>query len=224
MKTFWIVIAAIIVIGAVWFVTMKDTGNNVSGLYQESTSTPQSTVSTTTGGTSTTTDRHVTPDGLVFVRPTDFALAVTPEQVTVKSVIPPCEQGFKYCLYYIGNAYAGANFESAGIGISTLTATSSTACTAANDYNGPASNARQETIGNKEFFVFESGDAGAGHMAEDTIYRGLVNGTCFQFVARIGQSQFLNYEPGAIKEFTDAMQAELRSKLDGIVNTFTFQS
>src|SRR5262245_50629843 len=43
-----------------------------------------------------------------------WALAVSADQVLVHSYIPPCEEGFDYCIYYNGDRYVGTNFESAG--------------------------------------------------------------------------------------------------------------
>src|SRR5690606_21204076 len=63
-------------------------------------------------------DRHVVAGGeLMFVRPADFGLAVHRDQMLVTSVIPPCDDGFDYCLYYLGEEFAGTNFRSAGIRI-----------------------------------------------------------------------------------------------------------
>src|SRR6266404_877354 len=60
--------------------------------------------------------RVVVPGGAVsFGYTGDFGLAVSPEQILVRSYIPPCDQGFDYCLYYTGSAYKNTSFESAGI-------------------------------------------------------------------------------------------------------------
>lgn len=63
-------------------------------------------------------NRHVVAGGeLMFVRPADFGLALHRDQLLVRSVIPPCDEGFDYCLYHIGEEFAGTNFKSAGIRI-----------------------------------------------------------------------------------------------------------
>lgn len=63
-------------------------------------------------------DLHVAAGGqLMFVRPDDFGLAVHRHQLPVQSTIPPCDEGFDYCLYYLGGQFAGTNFRNAGIRI-----------------------------------------------------------------------------------------------------------
>ena len=61
-------------------------------------------------------DWHVIAGGeLMFVQPADFGLAVHWDQLLVKSMIPPCDDGFDYCIYYYGDDFAGTNFRSAGV-------------------------------------------------------------------------------------------------------------
>src|SRR5690606_28999710 len=63
-------------------------------------------------------DLHVAASGrLVFVRPGDFGLAVHRDQLPVLGVVPPCDEGFDYCLYYLGDEFEGTNFSNAGVRI-----------------------------------------------------------------------------------------------------------
>src|SRR5438067_3158548 len=49
--------------------------------------------------------------------PKDFGLAVSKNQMLIKSYIPPCSENFDYCFYYNGDNYRDTNFESAGLRI-----------------------------------------------------------------------------------------------------------
>src|SRR5699024_9754838 len=107
----------------------------------------------------------------VFERPENFGLAVRPEQILTKSVIPPCGEGFDYCLYFNGKKYEHTNFESAGVGFYVLKKVDETACFSAEKYNGSKKNLHTEKINGLEFTVFTSGDAATGHYAKDVVYQ-----------------------------------------------------
>ncbi len=170
-----------------------------------------------------TTSQTISTPEITFGYQEDiFGLAVTDEQVLVKSYIPPCDPGFDYCLYYIGNAYEGTNFESAGVRIkrrTDLTTQSRCLSTLPDGFSGIAPKIlMQKTYGTSVFSPI--GDAGAGHYASGAVYRLSFASTCYEFQTRIGQTQFANYEPGTIKEFTTQNQKDveviLNSELAGI--------
>jgi hypothetical protein len=148
-----------------------------------------------------------------------FGLAVTDEQVLVKSYIPPCDSGFDYCLYYIGGAYNGTNFESAGVRIkqrTDLTTQNRCLSTLPDGFMGIAPRIlMQKTYGTSVFAPI--GDAGAGHYANGAVYRLSFGGTCFEFQTRIGETQFANYEPGTIKEFTAQDQKDVEMILASLL-------
>lgn len=170
-------------------------------------------------------NRHIAPGGTYsFERPKDFALAVKNEQILEKSYIPPCKSGFEYCLYYTGNNYKNTNFESAGVGFYVLKNIGKTDCFAADKYNGRKENLHNETIQGIPFTVFTSGDAAMGHYANDVVFRTFQHGKCYQFVARIGTSQFKNYPPGSIKKFTPVMEKKVMNALRNIIQEINFNT
>ncbi len=67
--------------------------------------------------TSSTTQRIATDGALSIVYSSAFSLAHKPEEISKQSYIPPCEQGFVFCLYYTGKDYDGTNFDGAGLGV-----------------------------------------------------------------------------------------------------------
>lgn len=165
---------------------------------------------------------HTAPGGIYsFERPQNFGLAVKKEQILKKSYIPPCKEGFDYCLYYNGKKYKNTNFETAGVGFYILKNIGEEACLSVNDYHG-RKDLHSETINGIEFIVFSSGDAAMGHYASDRVYRTFQNGECYVFIARIGVSQFENYEPGTIEKFTPEMEKKVRNALKKILQGITF--
>jgi len=153
----------------------------------------------------------------------EFGLAVTKEQILVLSYIPPCDENFDYCLYYIGSAYEGTNFESAGIRIQKREdLIDETACleTQPNGYN----NLVPETYFEDDYSigVFSPlNDAAAGHYSEGSLYRLFYDNACYEFQTRIGQSQFANYPEGSIKEFTLEDKSALELELQQVLNAIT---
>jgi hypothetical protein len=156
----------------------------------------------------------------VYYPSSDFGLAVTKEQVLVTSYIPPCDEGFDYCLYYVGNAFKGTNFESAGLRIQKrpdLTAETQCLNTQPSGYSGlvPATFSSSDYATSAFSPV---GGAGAGHFASGSLYRLYYNRGCWEFETRVGQSQFLNYPSGTIREFTASDEQSLISRLRQILS------
>lgn len=182
--------------------------------------------------TATTTDiGDTTSDGTItFARPADFVLALNEQQVLVRSYIPPCNEGFNYCLYYKGTDYAGSNFESAGLRIQKRTdlSTERTCLTTPpSGFDSGMTPTKQKSENAYSSSVFGNvGDAGAGHMASGSLYRLYVrsNSKCYEFETRVGQTQFANYPEGSIKEFTQANQAALHAKLVSILQNVSISS
>jgi hypothetical protein len=170
-------------------------------------------------------DRHVMAGGkLRFDRPTDFGLAVTAEQVPALSVIPPCTEGFDYCLYYNEDAYDNTNFESAGLRIERRDdLTTETSC-----LNTPPAgySALTPEVRNEQSFELSTyspiQDSATGHSSEGELYRLHFDSSCYEFETRIGVSRFENFEEGSIDEFTMPDRAELERKLRNLLQTIRF--
>lgn len=217
MKALILWIIAIIVIAAevVWYV--------------RSTKPTSTLLQTTTSTTGVASSSQTTSDGTItFATPRDFGLATTPQQVVVKSYIPPCEEEFNYCLYYNADTYKGTNFESAGLSItklSGLTTTQTCMTTPPQGYDTSIKPTATSSTSDYSTSVFENiGDAGAGHYASGTLYRLFIqqNSSCYEFLLRIGETQFANYPAGTIKEFTDADRQSLNQALTNLLQSITF--
>jgi hypothetical protein len=160
----------------------------------------------------------------------EFGLAVNQAQVLVHSYIPPCDEGFGYCIYYNGTQYQGTNFESAGIRVQKRTDLANENACLNTPKSGYSENIKPDTTKSGNGYsssVFSNiGDAGAGHYAVGSLYRLFVksNSTCYEFETRIGQTQFLNYPPGAIKEFTSDDMKNVQSDLADIIKQVSLSS
>jgi hypothetical protein len=142
-----------------------------------------------------TPEQTVSNRDISFSYPSDFGLAVKPEQIPVKSYIPPCDENFDYCLYYLGTKYEGTNFESAGLRIKQRTDLAKENCD----------------------FGQKIGDAALGHYATGNLYRIFINDSCYEFETRLGLTQFANYATGTIEEFTQNDQTEMEAKLQRLL-------
>lgn len=158
---------------------------------------------------------ETTSDGTIsFSRDASFALAVNADQVTTESYIPPCSEGFDYCLFYTGTAFDDTNFDSAGVSITKRDDLSASTCITAQPegYTGQTPATHRESSYATSMFS-GLGDAGAGHYATDTVYRLSVGESCYEMRTRVGESQFANYPAGTIEEFNAADRHVLNSML-----------
>lgn len=158
--------------------------------------------------------------------PETFTALSEAEQDILPSLgyVPPCDENHSNCLYYIGTEFEGTNFDSAGISTKNLIDTGEENCTSFNEaYTLPDSEISTEEIDSNLFYVARSGNAGAGHMAEETLYRTYHSNTCVEITTRIGYSQFGNYPEGSVEEFTAEDKNELMNSMKEVVHTLKFQ-
>ncbi|HVW66256.1 MAG TPA: hypothetical protein VHA78_00830 [Candidatus Peribacteraceae bacterium] len=182
---------------------------------------------TSSGSTASSSSmpQTVSDNTISFSVPSDFALAVQGEAIQKPSYIPPCNDGFTYCLYYTGNQYQGTNFESAGLSIVKRTdlTTKNTCLTRQPDgYTSITPVTHEGTTYATSVFA-PLGDAAMGHYAQDQLYRLSVGSSCYEFRTRIGSTQFANYPPGTIKEFSTSDEATLQASLDSILHGITLK-
>lgn len=210
-----IVLAVVIVLGAASFLVWWYTARPVAS--------PTPTPPPSTGGANIQT--LTLAEGEVSLNfPTDFSLATSPEQVLVHAYIPPCDQEFDYCFFYNGNKYAGTNFEAAGLRVKKRGDLATELTCLNTPPAGFSSSAKPTATTSQNTYaasVSNVSGAAAGHVAEGFLYRLFVrqSSTCYEFETRIGNSQFANYPPGAIKEFTQSDRQVLRDSLASILST-----
>ncbi len=174
-----------------------------------------------------TFDQTMSDGTITFSYPSaDFGLATTKAQILAKAYIPPCDESFKYCLYYNGTAYKGTNFESAGLRI-TKRADLTTAAQCLATPPAGYTNLTPITASSSDYAAgtFPAvGNAGAGHYASGNIYRLAYAGTCYELETRIGQTQFANYPSGTIQQFTTDDQTAVQNELQQILATVSLPS
>ena len=172
----------------------------------------------------TTAQQTVTGGDLTFRRPNDFGLATNAEQVKFESVIPPCEEGFDYCLYYNDSRFENTNFESAGLRIQersdleTETDCLNTLPTGYTDFTPRIS--ENETYSISEFSPLQN--AATGHVSIGSLYRLSFNLSCYELETRLGMSRFENFEEGTIEEFTQADQQFVQNKVSELLESVRF--
>lgn len=187
-----------------------------------------------------TVEFHVAAGGrLVFVRPDDFGLALHRDQLLVRTVIPPCDEGFDYCLYYLGDELAGTNFLSAGVRIqrrpdlapeqngtrmSEAFPGSALACLHMRPrgyVEFPPTMIRDGAAGDATFAVSVFApmqEGAAGSYSEGVLFRlSLDDGTCFEVETRIAASRFENFPDGAVEKFTEDHRSALIARLNDVV-------
>jgi hypothetical protein len=226
----FMIVVVVLTAGILWFVNSGGQNGTITPTNSVS-STSSNTVPTLVLGTPTGTapagSRSVSDGTITLVYlTTDFGLATSSQQITTRSYIPPCDADFNYCLYYVGTAYQGTNFDSAGIRVEKRTdLTTQSACLTAPPTGFTNFTPTSTTIGDYAVSEFTPlGGAAAGHYSTGTLYRLEYNGACYEFETRIGQSQFANYPSGTIQQFTDTDQANLQAEIVGILNGVTLSS
>ena len=213
-----LIIIVLVIIGGFWyFHAHPGTGTNV----------PTTTATSTTTGTSglpAQAGPTTTPTGLTF-DPGTYSLAVTAEPLLVTSYIPPCDDGFDYCIYKNDSEFAGTNFDSAGISITHRPdLTTQTLClqTPPSAYAGSLNPTSKVTADAYAASVFANlGNGAAGHSAIDSYYHlfDRANSTCTELDVRVSQTAYGNYPTGTIQQFTTADQVQVSSELMNILDT-----
>jgi hypothetical protein len=158
-------------------------------------------------------------EGITFSRSSDFGLAISPDQILADSTVPPCDEHFDYCLYYLGGEYEGTNFGSAGVRIlkrRDLPTLQACLGRQPDGYTGLTPEIRErETYSISEFPPLTQG--AAGHTSEGTLYRLWYSEGCVEFETRIAQAQFENFEPGTVEEFTESDKSRLQTRIDEVL-------
>jgi len=225
-STVWtiVIVAAVVIIGGFWWMSMSAPN---SGTAMNPTSTNTGNPTSTPGNNLQSLTLAGGELALSF-DPSRFSLATTQDQVLVKSYIPPCDEGFSYCIYAASGTYAGTNFESAGIAIKKRTDLATERLCLNTPPSGYSAGTRPIASSTSDLYSASTfgnvGDAAAGHIAAGSEYRAFVrqSGTCYQFTTRVGQSQFANYPSGSIIQFTNADQAAMMGSLKSVLSGLHF--
>lgn len=211
--TIFIILLALLALGATLFLNQRQQGPEVE--------------------TPTNNDEIITNDnglintelGFELSYPDDFEELGPGDRDRLNSLgyIPPCTDDYLSCVYYTGAKLENTNLDSAGISVRSLDEVDAEACSSfADTFTLPETDILTEDIDGRTFYVAQSGDAGAGHIAEQSIYRTHQDNTCLEIVARIGYTQFANYPEGEIEELTENDRSSLMSAMKDSIRTLTF--
>jgi hypothetical protein len=164
-------------------------------------------------------------DGLIeFDQPEDFGLAISQDQILVDATVPPCTNEFSYCLYYNGTAYDNTNFESAGVSVRTRNdLTDENACLTTQPAGYTDLERSTSTGSGFSMALFAPlEDAGTGQFSTGEDYRLFASSTCYQFITRVGETQFASAATGT-REFSEAQRMSLLDMLRNIVSGVRLQ-
>ncbi len=158
-------------------------------------------------------------DGIIMLTQTEpFGLAVNADQVPDFGVIPPCDEGFLYCLYYNDVEYEATNFISAGVAITQrddLTSMEECLMTPPSGYTDmEVTSSSTDPTAMSVFTPLL--DAGAGSYATGEEFRLYTDDSCYAFRTRVGETQFANTATGT-QEFTEQQREELLAQMAEIV-------
>lgn len=166
---------------------------------------------------------HYSPD-LILCRQSSGSSGSWSPQSSCMSYIPICGNttgaGRTFaCVALPAKTYPGSNFKAAAFSVSELNLLSETDCAA-----GPpgARSSGSFTINGTKYQGFDASDAGAGNFLDDHAYRVFHGSTCYELNLRIATTNFANYDPGSIKEFTAADKARVESHLKQVLDSFRF--
>ncbi len=213
-------IISILLLSVGGFFTWKLYTNRTNQSQMQSVEMPED-ISSEPAGPNIIEGKVITLNEITFVQPDDFGLATDKSQMPNNSVIPPCDENFNDCLFYKGIAYDGTNFQSAGVRIyerKDLDAKDLCLVTRPDGYKDIMSN---EARGDGYWISYFGGinDAAAGSSSTGEVLRLFTGSNCYEFQTRIAQSQYANYEPGTIKEFTGEQSIEIQNKMADIVKS-----
>lgn len=155
--------------------------------------------------------------------PADFGLAVTQEQLLVSSQIPPCEQGFNYCVYLDSDEFVGTNFASAGLRIDQRADLASEADCMLTQPSGYA-DLVPVVAGASDYAttMFAGvGQGAAGHFSQGSLGRLYFDSVCYEFETRIAQARYENFPQGSVEEYDAEDLAKTEVRLLGLLDSVT---
>jgi hypothetical protein len=159
--------------------------------------------------------------GFVFKHPEELNVYQPTDSVTPPSYyIPVCDsETMLACLVYPEEKYKGTNFEGGGFSVNLIRSAGTEKKCAT--YRGETL-IDYRLINGIKFYSTEDGTGAAGHKSLDRVYRTMRGENCFEVVLRVNESQFANYEPGTIKEFTADDEKVVFNLFTNVLKTFNF--
>jgi hypothetical protein len=130
---------------------------------------------------------------------------------------------FIACVVYPANKYAGTNFGAASVEeLEVAGAATEAACLTAQTF-GPVVEIVGKVTINGIVFLHTTGTGGAlGHYLKTDHYRAFHENKCYDLSTNVTASEFANFDPGTIKEFTHEDERHVRKELTEIVKSFRF--
>lgn len=160
--------------------------------------------------------------GILFAYPSRAELYTKERREEVRGLtyIPVCDPDtMSGCVVYGKDAFPGSTFSGSAVSFAVLPI-NETECYSVD--NAPLSSG-EKVFDTVAFRRYEVGDAAAGHYLKGNIYRGWKDVRCLEMKSTMTMTNIGVYEPGTIKEFTEAEQAVLFAEMESVLDTIRFQ-
>ena len=145
----------------------------------------------------------------------------TPED-SCMSYIPVCEDAAVACVAYPAGEYNGSNFQAAALSVSEIADAKTENDCLKEDGSIDTKTIRTEIVNGVKFKSIRGGEGGLGNSLDKYIYMNVHHGKCYHLQVGIASSNYANYDPGSIKEFTALDAKHVHDSLDRVVRSFRF--
>jgi hypothetical protein len=145
----------------------------------------------------------------------------TPED-SCMSYIPVCEDAAVACVAYPAGEYNGSNFQAAALSVSEIADAKTENDCLKEDRSIDAKTIHTEIVNGVKFKSISGGEGGLGNFLDKYIYMNVHHGECYRLQVGIASSNYGNYDPGSIKEFTASDAKHVHNSLDRVVRSFRF--
>ncbi len=159
--------------------------------------------------------------GFALGYPPDITFTEDKQQIRSLSYIPVCDtETLVACFYYARQEYQDTNFEAAGLSVNLIENSSSDTCNVSELIITETPKTRE--INGVTFDTGIGGVGALGHQATDYVLRTFHRGTCVEVKVTITTSEYANYPPGTVREFTDSDREKVLDLFDRILATLRF--
>lgn len=160
-------------------------------------------------------------DGISFAYPQRAKLFTKDNREDVRGLtyIPVCDPDtMTACVVFDKALYPGTTFTGAAVSLSVLPLDQASCFVVTN----VAQSDGEQLVDGVRFERYEVGDAATSHYLIGQTYRGWQENRCIELKASVTSTNIGVYEPGTIKEFSQADQDALAAEMNAILDTVRF--
>jgi hypothetical protein len=151
------------------------------------------------------------------------------EAASKLSYLPVCQSGIATCVIFPPSKYKGTNFDGASFQVRQIEdAITAQECLtprvigpSEKDYSIAAKDSRKDIDGTRFVHGIKDG-VGLGHSATTDLYRTFHEHRCYELSITLTTTEYANFDPATIKEFTKVDEQRVYKALAAILNSFRF--